>query len=75
MDLRYELPKYGEFEMLGEVIRKERKGIVVKFHNVNRDTRIKLRDYIKENITEGGDNLSILWFPKCIIWAEESERE
>jgi transcriptional regulator with PAS, ATPase and Fis domain len=50
--LKYELPKHGEFEMLGEVMRKEKKGIAVKFHNVNRDTRIKLWDYIKENITE-----------------------
>ncbi len=50
--LRYSLPKHGEFEMLGEVIRKDKKGIAVKFHNVNRDARIKLWDYIKENIVE-----------------------
>lgn len=50
--LRYSLPKHGEFEMLGEVIRKDKKGIAVKFHNVNRDTRIKLWDYIKDNIVE-----------------------
>ena len=50
--LRYHLPKHGEFEMLGEVIRKDKKGIAVKFYNVNRDAKIKLWDFIKENILE-----------------------
>ncbi len=50
--LKYELPKHGEFEMLGEVIHKEKAGMAVKFYNVNRDTKIKLWDFIKENITQ-----------------------
>ncbi len=52
VNLRYDLPKHGEFEMLGEVIRKDKKGIIVKFHNVNRDTKINLWDYIKDNMAE-----------------------
>jgi hypothetical protein len=50
--LRYSLPKYGEFDMLGKVVRSEKKGIAVQFYNVNRDTKLKLWDYIKENIEE-----------------------
>jgi transcriptional regulator of acetoin/glycerol metabolism len=50
--LRYKLPKHGEFDMLGKVIRKEKDGLAVQFYNVNRDTKIKLWDYIKENIQE-----------------------
>jgi transcriptional regulator of acetoin/glycerol metabolism len=46
--LRYKLPKHGE----GKVIRKEKNGMAVQFYNVNRDTKIKLWDYIKENIQE-----------------------
>jgi transcriptional regulator with AAA-type ATPase domain/ribosomal protein L37AE/L43A len=52
LGLRYELPKYGEFEVLGEVVRKEKDGIATKFYNVNRDAKLKLWDYIKENILE-----------------------
>ncbi|MEE8329477.1 MAG: sigma 54-interacting transcriptional regulator [Thermodesulfovibrionia bacterium] len=48
--LRYELPKHGEFEMMGEIIRRDDTGMVVKFCHVNRDTKIKLWDYIKEKI-------------------------
>ncbi len=53
VNLRYELPKHGEFEMLGEIIRKDDTGIIVKFCDVNRDAKIKLWDYIREKIVEG----------------------
>jgi transcriptional regulator with AAA-type ATPase domain len=61
--LRYDLPKYGEFEILGEVVRKEKDGMAAKFCNISRDAKLKLWDYIKENLSEeticpycGGDN-------------------
>jgi len=63
--LRYDLPKHGEFEMLGKIVRKEKKGIAVKFHNVHRDAKIKLWDYIKEHIVEG---------TKCPYCAAENTR-
>ena len=50
--LRYELPKHGEFEILGEIVRKEKEGIATKFYNVNRDIKLKLWDYIRENAIE-----------------------
>ncbi len=50
--LRYELPKHGEFEMLGEVVRRDNNGMAIKFHSINRDTKIKLWDFIKDNIVE-----------------------
>ncbi len=53
VNLRYELPKHGEFEMLGEIIRKNDAGIIVKFCDANRDAKIKLWDYIREKIVEG----------------------
>ncbi len=53
VNLRYELPKHGEFEMLGEIIRKDDTGIIVKFCDANRDAKIKLWDYIREKIVEG----------------------
>jgi Cdc6-like AAA superfamily ATPase len=49
--LRYKLPKHGEFDMLGKVIYKDKHGVAVQFYNVNRDTKLKLWDYIKENIS------------------------
>jgi transcriptional regulator with AAA-type ATPase domain len=48
--LRYELPKYGEFEILGEIVRKEKSGIATKFHNLSRDAKLKLWDYMKEKL-------------------------
>lgn len=53
LNFRYELPKYGEFEVLGEVVRKEKSGVAAKFRNVSRDAKLKLWDYIKENLVEG----------------------
>ncbi len=50
--LRYELPKHGEFEILGEIVRKEKEGIATKFYNVNRDIKLKLWDYVRENVIE-----------------------
>jgi transcriptional regulator with AAA-type ATPase domain/ribosomal protein L37AE/L43A len=50
--LRYELPKYGEFEVIGEVVRREKKGIATRFHHISRDAKLKLWDYIKEKIED-----------------------
>ena len=52
LGLRYDLPKHGEFEILGEVTRSENDGFAARFYNINRDTKLKLWDYIKENIAE-----------------------
>jgi len=50
--LKYELPKHGEFEILGEVLRKEKNGIATKFYNLNRDAKLKLWDYLRENLPD-----------------------
>jgi transcriptional regulator with PAS, ATPase and Fis domain len=52
LGLRYDLPKHGEFEILGEVTRSEGEGFAAKFYNLNRDAKLKLWDYIKENIED-----------------------
>ena len=52
LGLRYELPKHGEFEILGEVARAEHNGFAAKFYNLNRDAKLKLWDYIKDNIED-----------------------
>ncbi len=51
--LRYELPKYGEFEILGKVIREDKGGIAAQFYNVSRDAKLKLWDYIRDNTVDG----------------------
>src|SRR4030066_556959 len=48
--LKYDLPKYGEFEVMGEIMRSDENGIATQFHNLNRDAKLKLWDYIRENI-------------------------
>ncbi|MBI4681572.1 MAG: sigma-54-dependent Fis family transcriptional regulator [Nitrospirae bacterium] len=50
--LRYDLPKHGEFEILGEVARSESDGFAARFYNLNRDAKLKLWDYIKENMAD-----------------------
>lgn len=50
--LRYDLPRHGEFEILGEILRAENKGIATRFYNLNRDAKFKLWDFIKENMTD-----------------------
>ncbi|UCH81237.1 MAG: sigma-54-dependent Fis family transcriptional regulator [Nitrospiraceae bacterium] len=50
--LKYDLPSYGEFEILGEVMRSESNGFATRFYNLNRDAKIKLWDYIKENLSD-----------------------
>ena len=51
--MRYEPQKHGEFEILGEVVRREKGGMAAKFHNVSRDAKLKLWDYIKEYVSNG----------------------
>lgn len=50
--LRYNLPRHGEFEILGEILRSNDRGVATRFYNLNRDAKLKLWDYIKENLTE-----------------------
>jgi transcriptional regulator with PAS, ATPase and Fis domain len=50
--LRYDLPRYGEFEILGEILRYEEQGVAARFYNLNRDAKLKLWDYLKENIQD-----------------------
>jgi transcriptional regulator with PAS, ATPase and Fis domain len=50
--LRYNLPRHGEFEILGELLRSEEEGVAARFYNLNRDAKLKLWDYIKENLTD-----------------------
>jgi transcriptional regulator with PAS, ATPase and Fis domain len=50
--LKYDLPTYGEFEVFGEILRSEKSGIAARFYNLNRDAKLKLWDYLKENITD-----------------------
>lgn len=50
--LKYDLPQHGEFEILGEVTRAERNGFATKFYNLNRDAKMKLWDFLKENIAD-----------------------
>lgn len=48
--LRYELPRYGEFEIVGEVLRREENGVATRFCSLNRDAKLKLWYYLKENL-------------------------
>jgi len=48
--LRYELPRHGEFEVIGEVLRQEGNGIATRFCSINRDTKLKLWQYLRENL-------------------------
>lgn len=50
--LKYDLPRHGEFEILGEITRHEKNGFATRFYNLNRDAKIKLWDYIKDNIKD-----------------------
>jgi ribosomal protein L37AE/L43A len=52
VSLKYDLPRHGEFEILGEVLRSHENGIATRFYNLNRDAKIKLWDFIKESITD-----------------------
>jgi len=49
---KYDLPSHGEFEILGEVTRFEKDGFAARFHNLNRDAKLKLWDYIRDNISD-----------------------
>ena len=50
--LKYDLPRHGEFEILGEILRSDERGVATRFYNLNRDAKLKLWDYIKENLAE-----------------------
>ncbi len=50
--LKYNLPRHGEFEILGEMLRSEGDGVAARFYNLNRDAKLKLWDYIKDNIAD-----------------------
>lgn len=48
--LRYELPRYGEFEVVGEILRRQDNGLATRFCSLNRDAKLKLWQYLRENI-------------------------
>jgi transcriptional regulator with PAS, ATPase and Fis domain len=50
--LKYDLPRHGEFEILGEILRSENKGVAARFYNLNRDAKLKLWDFIKDNMSD-----------------------
>lgn len=50
--LRYDLPRHGEFEIIGEIVRHERDGFATRFYNLNRDAKLKLWDYLKDNLPD-----------------------
>ncbi|HDZ84401.1 MAG TPA: AAA family ATPase, partial [Nitrospirae bacterium] len=50
VSLKYDLPRHGEFEILGELLRFEKGGVATRFFNINRDAKLKLWDYIKDNL-------------------------
>nr|MBC8413503.1 sigma-54-dependent Fis family transcriptional regulator [bacterium] len=50
--LRYDLPRYGEFEILGEILRSNDEGTATRFYNLNRDAKLKLWDFIKDNLAD-----------------------
>ena len=52
VSLKYDLPRHGEFEVSGELLRFEKGGVATRFYNVNRDAKLKLWDYIKDNLPE-----------------------
>lgn len=52
VSMKYDLPRHGEFEILGELIRFEKGGVAARFYNVNRDAKFKLWDYIKDNLPD-----------------------
>ncbi len=52
LGLRYNLPVHGEFEISGEVVRCDNNGFATRFYNLNRDAKLRLWDFIKENIAD-----------------------
>lgn len=50
--LKYDLSKYGVFEHSAEIIRKKKSTYALKFQNLEHTQRIKLWDYIIENLND-----------------------
>ncbi len=50
--LRYDLPRHGEFEILGEIVRHEKDGFATRFYNLSRDAKLKLWDYLRDNLPD-----------------------
>ena len=50
--LTYDLPKYGVFEHSAEIIRGKKSTYALKFQNLEHTQRIKLWNYIIENLTD-----------------------
>ncbi|GAB4535620.1 MAG: hypothetical protein Fur0020_03130 [Thermodesulfovibrionia bacterium] len=48
--IRYELPRYGEFEIVGEILRRQENGFATRFCSLNRDAKLKLWQYLRENL-------------------------
>jgi transcriptional regulator with PAS, ATPase and Fis domain len=52
VSLKYELPRHGEYEVLAEITRIENKQVATRFYNLHRDAKLKLWDYLKENLQD-----------------------
>jgi len=53
--LTYDLPKYGVFEHSAEIIRGKKSTYALKFQNLEHTQRIKLWNYIIENLTDNNN--------------------
>ena len=51
LNLRYNLPTHGEMKVRGEIIRYESSGFVTRFLYINNDDKMKLWEYLRENVT------------------------
>jgi len=51
LNLRYNLPTHGEMKVCGEIIRYESSGIVTRFLDINKEDKMKLWEYLRENVT------------------------
>ena len=51
LNLRYNLPTHGEMKVRGEIIRYENSGIVTRFLDINKEDKMKLWEYLRENVT------------------------
>lgn len=63
--LKYDLPDYGEFEHYGEIVRMKKKIYGLKFRNLEYTLKVKLWDYIKENLNN---------YNKCYYCGEQYDQ-
>lgn len=52
LNLRYHLPKHGDMEVKGEVVRHDGENVATMFHDVGKDAKLKLWEYLREHVAE-----------------------